>query len=91
MSAETGQSVGQTTTSSSGNDGSSHRSNPLAQYKSYKENEKALHRKHRGLMQWKPMRNMQFAKDETKYAVRRTFKMGALKGREPGVQSEIGG
>ncbi|KAH8811729.1 hypothetical protein F5884DRAFT_728173 [Xylogone sp. PMI_703] len=70
--------------------GPTHHNSPLAQYKSYKENERALHRQQRGLMQWKPMRNVQFAKDEAKYAVRRTFKLGGLKGREPQVQSEIG-
>ncbi|RFU28003.1 hypothetical protein B7463_g8327, partial [Scytalidium lignicola] len=69
--------------------GPTHHNNPIAQLKSYKENEKALHRKQRGLMQWKPMRNAQFAKDEAKFVVRRTFKLGGLKGREPQVQSEI--
>lgn len=44
-----------------------------------------LHRKQRGLMQWKPMRNLQFAKDETKFAVKKTIGKLKLEGREPGV------
>jgi Ca2+-dependent lipid-binding protein len=70
--------------------GSSHENNPVGQLKQYNENQKTLHRKHRGLMQWKPMRNLAFAKDEAKFAVRRTFKSGGLKGRQPGVESEMG-
>ncbi|KFY11776.1 hypothetical protein V491_07059, partial [Pseudogymnoascus sp. VKM F-3775] len=49
---------------------------------------KDLHRKQRGLMQWKPMRNLQFAKDETKFAVKKTIGKWKLEGREPGVESE---
>jgi len=71
-----------------GTTGSSHHSNPIKQVKSYNEDKSELHRKHRGLMQWKPMRNLKFAKDETKYAVRRTLKMGSLSGRQPDVETE---
>lgn len=40
-------------------------------------------------MQWRPMRNIQFAKDEAKYAVRRVKNMTALDGRKPDVETEI--
>jgi len=90
ITVQNGDNVDQDDANGEAREGPTHHNSPLAQVKSYKENEKALHRKHRGLMQWRPMRNAQFAKDETKFAVRRTFKMGALKGREPQVQSEIG-
>lgn len=40
-------------------------------------------------MQWKPMRNLQFAKDEAKFAIRRTIKMGSLQGRQPDVETEV--
>ena len=63
-------------------------SHPVSQYKEYKENEKGTHRRQRGLMQWKPMRNAQFAKDEAKFAVRRMKNKMALKGREPDVETE---
>ncbi|KAL5345148.1 hypothetical protein ACLOAV_010104 [Pseudogymnoascus australis] len=53
-----------------------------------KSDVKDLHRKQRGLMQWKPMRNLQFAKDETKFAVKKTIGKWKLEGREPGVESE---
>jgi len=71
-----------------GQSGSSHRRNPVSQVKSYKENSKGLHRKQRGLMQWKPMRNLAFAKDEAKFAVRRTINKTKLEGRQPDVETE---
>ncbi|PNP38007.1 hypothetical protein TGAM01_v204747 [Trichoderma gamsii] len=63
--------------------------NPIRAYKNYKEKSRDLHRKQRGLMQWLPMRNARFAKDEAKFAVRKVKKMGALNGRTPDVESEI--
>ena len=71
-----------------GQSGSSHSKNPLGQLKNYNESKKGLHRKQRGLMQWKPMRNLAFAKDETKFAVKRTLKRGSLQGRQPDVETE---
>ncbi len=65
--------------------------NPVAQMKEYNANKKDLHRKQRGLMQWKPLRNLAFAKDEAKFAVRRTMKKGQLSGRKPGVETEACG
>ncbi|KAM0514984.1 hypothetical protein ACHAPE_006306 [Trichoderma viride] len=63
--------------------------NPIRAYKNYKDKSRDLHRKQRGLMQWLPMRNARFAKDEAKYAVRKVKNMGALNGRTPDVESEI--
>ncbi|TFB02361.1 hypothetical protein CCMA1212_006084 [Trichoderma ghanense] len=63
--------------------------NPIRAYKNYKEKSRDLHRKHRGLMQWLPMRNAQFAKNEAKFAVRKVTRMGSLSGRKPDVESEI--
>lgn len=63
--------------------------NPIAQYKDYMSRSRDLHRQHRGLMQWRPMRNVQFAKDEAKFAVRRLTKVGSLSGRQPDVETEI--
>jgi hypothetical protein len=58
---------------------------------SEKERKKGLHRKQRGLMQWKPVRNAAFAKDEAVFALRRVKKRmtGSLSGREPDVETEI--
>ncbi|KAL8703591.1 MAG: hypothetical protein Q9201_003239 [Fulgogasparrea decipioides] len=55
-------------------------------------NKKSEKRKQRGLMQWKPVRNLAFAKDEAKFTVRRVkHKMtGGLGGREPTVETETG-
>ena len=54
-------------------------------------NRKTEQRKQRGLMQWKPMRNAKFAKDQAKFAVGRVRKRmtGSLEGRTPDVQTEI--
>ncbi|TVY54197.1 Meiotically up-regulated gene 190 protein [Lachnellula cervina] len=68
--------------------GTSQARNPISQVKQYNEDKKGLHRKQRGLMQWKPMRNLAFAKDEAKFAVRRTLKKGSLQGRQPDVETE---
>ncbi|TVY49638.1 Meiotically up-regulated protein 190 protein [Lachnellula occidentalis] len=68
--------------------GTSQARNPIKQVKQYNEGKKGLHRKQRGLMQWKPMRNLAFAKDEAKFAVRRTLKKGSLQGRQPDVETE---
>lgn len=53
-----------------------------------KADKKDLHRKQRGLMQWKPMRNLKFAKDEAVFAARKVVGKGKLEGREPTVESE---
>ncbi|KHJ33498.1 putative meiotically up-regulated protein [Erysiphe necator] len=55
-----------------------HSRNPLKQILKYSENKDNLHRKHRGLMQWKPIRNLEFAKDETKYLFHRTLRKASL-------------
>lgn len=49
-------------------------------------------RKQRGLMQWKPARNAEFAKNQAKVGLNRVKKRftGGLGGREPGVETETG-
>lgn len=37
----------------------------------------------------KPMRNLQFAKDEALFATRRVTKLGSLSGRKPDVETEV--
>ncbi|KAK5989033.1 Meiotically up-regulated gene protein [Cladobotryum mycophilum] len=63
--------------------------NPIKAYKDYRERSRDLHRKHRGLMQWRPLRNAQFAKDEAKFAVRKVTRLGSLDGRKPDVETEV--
>ncbi|KIV80404.1 hypothetical protein PV11_07904 [Exophiala sideris] len=56
-----------------------------------KAGKRAEERKHRGLSQWTPARNVKFAKDEAKIGVNKLKKklgMGSLSGREPGVETE---
>ncbi|KAF4981572.1 hypothetical protein FZEAL_2638 [Fusarium zealandicum] len=77
------------TSGTSGSQASTSSKNPIKKIKSYRSDSRDLHRKHRGLMQWRPMRNVQFAKDEVKYAVRKVANMGALDGRKPDVETEV--
>jgi len=57
-----------------------------------KQNKRTEERKHRGLNQWKPMRNVVFARDQTKIGMSKLKKKitGGLDGRQPGVETEIG-
>jgi hypothetical protein len=83
---------------SGGNDHTDHNSLPSKGFtagnstkgkvEEYKSNKKDLHRKNRGLMQWKPIRNIAFAKDEAKFMVRRTIRKASLAGRSPDVETE---
>lgn len=49
-------------------------------------------RKHRGPMQWKPVRNVAFAKHQAQFGLGKIKKglSGDLSGREPGVETETG-
>jgi hypothetical protein len=62
---------------------------PMGAYKDYKSRSRDLHRKHRGLMQWRPMRNAMFAKNEALFAMRKVRTLGALDGRKSDVETEV--
>lgn len=56
-----------------------------------KSDKRTEERKHRGLSQWMPARNVKFAKDEGKFGMNKLKKklgMGPLSGREPGIETE---
>lgn len=72
----------------SGSSEKSGRHGPVSAYKDYQSRNRDLHRKQRGLMQWRPMRNLQFAKDEAKFALRKVTTLGSLDGRKPDVETE---
>ncbi|EPS43590.1 hypothetical protein H072_2387 [Dactylellina haptotyla CBS 200.50] len=46
-------------------------------------------RKHRGIMQWKPARNMVFLKDELKVGAQKIKGKFGMKGRQPGLETEL--
>ena len=54
-------------------------------------NKRTEKRKNRGLRQWKPVRNIVFAKDEAKFAAKKISNKltGDLSGREPDVETEV--
>lgn len=63
--------------------------NPLKQIKLYREKKDILHRTHRGLMQWKPIRNLDFVKNETKFLVRRTLNKSKLQAKQSDLETEV--
>ncbi|KAK6543529.1 hypothetical protein TWF694_000275 [Orbilia ellipsospora] len=46
-------------------------------------------RKHRGIMQWRPARNMIFLKDELKVGAQKIKGKFGMKGRQPGLETEL--
>lgn len=56
-----------------------------------RQNKRTEHRKQRGIMQWKPARNVKFAKDEGKIGIKKLAAKitGGLDGRQPGVETEV--
>ncbi|CZS98597.1 probable meiotically up-regulated gene 190 protein [Rhynchosporium agropyri] len=62
---------------------------PVKQIKNYNEDKQELHRKQKGPLQWRPVRNLQFAKNEAKFVIRRALKKGTLQGRKSDVESEF--
>ena len=54
-------------------------------------NKKTEKRHNRGLLQWKPVRNLAFAKDEAKFSMKKVKNKltGDLSGREPDVETEV--
>ncbi|KAJ3493255.1 hypothetical protein NLG97_g4843 [Lecanicillium saksenae] len=78
-----------TTAVTNASDTSKRSHGPFSAIKQYRENSRDLHRKQRGLMQWRPMRNAQFAKDEAKFFARKVKNITALDGRKPDVETEI--
>jgi len=61
----------------------------IGKIKDYKKNEKDLHRKHRGAMQWKPVRTMKAMKDQMKVGVVKAKTRLSMTGREPDVEVSI--
>ncbi|KAI2926866.1 hypothetical protein CBS63078_2168 [Aspergillus niger] len=57
-----------------------------------KANKRSEERQHRGKMQWRPVRNAVFARDEAKYSLRKVKRKftGDLAGREPDIETETG-
>ena len=57
-----------------------------------KQNKKTEERKQRGMMQWKPARNLKFAKDEGIIGIRKLKNRmtGDLQGRQPDIETETG-
>jgi hypothetical protein len=83
-SMESGWTAGTTDTSGT--------TNTMSEKDVNKQNKKTEERKQRGLMQWKPARNLKFAKDEGVIGMRKLKNKitGGLEGRQPGVETETG-
>jgi len=75
--------------STSDKNGTGQSRNPIAALKRYRASQRDLHRKHQGLMQWKPMRGLAFAKDEMGVGVKKIRGKMKLTGRQPDVETEV--
>ncbi|TID27530.1 meiotically up-regulated protein [Venturia nashicola] len=62
---------------------------PIEQFKDYKTHHKQLHRKHRGLMQWKGPRTVKWAKDKAVHAEQRVSNLFGHHERESGIETEV--
>ena len=58
----------------------------IGKVKEYKESKRDLHRKHRGAMQWKPVRTMKAVKNQVKVGVVKAKTRFSMKGREPDIE-----
>ena len=65
---------------------------PKSQKEIDRANKKTEERKQRGLMQWKPARNLRFAKNQGTLGIRKLKGKitGSMEGREPGIETETG-
>jgi hypothetical protein len=60
----------------------------IAQVRDYKDHHKQLHRKHRGVMQWKGARSMQWFGQKVKRGAEKTTDVFEHKEKEPDVETE---
>lgn len=60
-----------------------------ASVKEYKKNRKHLHRKNRGLMQWKGPRTLQWMKHKVEHGEQRVETLFKHQEREPGIETEV--
>ena len=68
------------------NDGSR---GPLNQIKDYKDHHKQLHRQHRGIMQWKSARTVDWMSTKVDHGKNRIMDTFRHNEREPGVETEV--
>lgn len=71
------------------NDGNDGRRGPSAQLEDYKDHRKILHRKHRGLMQWKGVRTMDWMMGKASRGKERMGDVFRHNDQEPLVETEV--
>lgn len=62
---------------------------PIGQIEDYKMHRKQLHRKNRGLMQWKGPRTVKWAKDKVAHAEQRVSELFGHHERDSGIETEV--
>ncbi|KAM0467053.1 hypothetical protein ACHAPV_000567 [Trichoderma viride] len=71
-------------------DGSAeHKQGPLDQIRDYKRRDKALHRQHRGLMQWKAPRTAKWVKHKLDKAENSVTNLFDHRSKEAGIETEV--
>ncbi|OTA03746.1 hypothetical protein A9Z42_0042300 [Trichoderma parareesei] len=66
-----------------------HKQSPIDQVRDYKRRDKALHRQHRGLMQWKAPRTAKWMKHQVDKVENSVSSMLDHKSKEAGVETEV--
>ncbi|KAK4184031.1 hypothetical protein QBC35DRAFT_541491 [Podospora australis] len=61
----------------------------VSQLQDYKKNHKRLHRKHRGIMQWKAARTVDWVKDKAKEGKGKVEGLGRHGEKEVGIETEV--
>ncbi|KAI5358583.1 putative C2 domain, synaptotagmin-like mitochondrial-lipid-binding domain, C2 domain superfamily [Septoria linicola] len=77
------------TTTSQSNDNDDGHMNLIDKAKEYKKHAKQKHRKQRGLMQYKPARNAQWAKEKLGRVESKVESLFSRHTREPGIETEV--
>jgi len=72
-----------------GHDDSDRSSGPLEEIKDYKKHSKQLHRRHRGIMQWKVARTGNYLKTKIEHGKEHMLDTFKHHDRDPGIETEV--
>ncbi|KAI0057306.1 hypothetical protein BV25DRAFT_1973301 [Artomyces pyxidatus] len=80
---------GQTGSSDGDSEGDGQKRGPMKRLRKWKQNQKDLHREHRGVMQAKPARTAVWMKDNVKQGMHSVKERFAMDSRQPDVETEV--
>lgn len=74
---------------SDGENDHGHKRGPIERFRDWRQHEKELHREHRGIMQAKPARTVEWVKDNIEDGAHHVKERFSMKSRKPGVETEV--